>query len=460
MWNLKIIDTDKPLYIAIAEAIERDIKEGVLSSGEKLPTHRELAKIVGVNVTTATRAYNEAEKRGIITSIVGNGTFVTSDLGGTPSLLSAESKTNSMIEMGLVLPLYSVEPDIRPICKRVLAKKHINSFMEYTPPQGLISHRRVGVKWVNQFGICTDENNMIITSGAQHAINCVLSACFENGDRVAVDYLTYPGIKSAAKRCGIRLEGIMIDHEGMLPDELESVCKRHDIKGVYTSACMQNPTNACMSDKRQRDLVDIIKKKNLLLIEDDLYRFLCENKSCATLTSFIPENSIYIAGIAKAFYAGLRIGFLSAPPPYYNRICQAIVDTIWMAPAINAEIACECIKSGLANDIIKTKQDELIKRAAIMADALNNYEYKYKPHSMFAWLKLPEEWNSIQFEKAAQKNGINVIASDKFTVSNITLPNYVRISLSGATSISEFEKGLSVLLWTLRHDHNEVIRIL
>ncbi|MEI6101595.1 MAG: GntR family transcriptional regulator, partial [Eubacteriales bacterium] len=113
MWDLKTIDTDKPLYIAIAEALERDIKAGVLKSGEKIPTHRELAKIVGVNVTTATRAYNEAEKRGLITSIVGNGTFVTSDLGNNPSLFIPERRTIEQIEMGLVLPLYSAEPDIK-----------------------------------------------------------------------------------------------------------------------------------------------------------------------------------------------------------------------------------------------------------------------------------------------------------------------------------------------------------
>lgn len=459
MWDLKIIDTDKSLYSAIADAIELDIKAGVLLSGEKLPTHRELAKIVGVNVTTATRAYNEADKRGLITSIVGKGTFVTSNLGGNPSLLKPDDRENGLIEMGLVLPLYSVEPDIQPICKKAINNKQLNSFMQYTPPQGLASHRQTGARWVQQYGVNASENNVIIASGAQHAINCILSSCFESGDRIAVDYLTYPGIKSAAKRCGIKLEGVMIDLEGMIPDELDSLCKRHSIKGVYTSSCLQNPTNANMSDKRRKELSNVIKKHDLLLIEDDLYRFLCQDKS-STLTSCIPEKSIYIAGIAKAFYAGLRIGFIVSPKQYYNKICQAIVDTVWMAPAINAEIACECINSGLAGEIIQLKREEIGRRAMIMADMLKGYEYNYKPYSMFAWLKLPDEWNSIQLEKAARENGINVIASDKFTVSNITLPNYVRISLSGANNTSEFEKGIGILLKTLRHGYDEVIGVI
>lgn len=459
MWNLKIIDTDKPLYIAIAEAIERDIKAGILLPGEKLPTHRDLARIVGVNVTTATRAYNEAEKRGLINSIVGNGTFVSLNLEESPPFSNTESKVNELIEMGLVLPLYSVEPDITPIIKNVLKKKNINSFMEYTPPQGLAPHRRVGAKWVKQYGISANEDNIIITSGAQHAINCILSACFESGDHVAVDCLTYPGIKSAAKRCGIKLVGVKLDNEGMIPDELEAVCKRHNIKGIYTSSYMQNPTNAIMSDKRKKELSRIIHDKNLLLIEDDIYKFLY-NYNISTLTSFVPEQSIYIAGIAKAFYSGLRIGFIVSPEKYYNKICQAIVDTVWMAPAINAEIACECINSGVADEIIRLKREEIVKRAAILADILRDYDYGYVPYSMFAWLKLPAEWNSIQFEKVARENGVKVVASDKFTVSNVILPNYVRISLSGASNTEEFEKGINILLKTLRHEYDEVIGVI
>ena len=458
MWNLKVINTEKPLYIAVADAIERDIGRGVLSSGEKMPTHRELAKIVGINVTTATRAYNEAEKRGLITSIVGSGTFVTSDMGRNSSLMS-DNRNGGMIEMGLAPSLYSVEPDISPICKKVLSKADINSFMQYTPPQGLIHHRQVGAKWVEQFGVRANENNIIVTAGTQHAINCVLSACFEPGNRIAVDYLTYPGIKSAAKRCGVKLEGVMTDREGMIPSELESVCNRHDIKGIYTASCLQNPTNAIMPDNRIRELSCIIREKNLLVIEDDLYRFLYSGET-PTLTSFIPENSIYIAGIAKAFYAGLRIGFIASPAIFYNKICQAVVDTVWMAPALNAEIACECINSGLAGEIIRMKREEIDRRASLMADMLKGYKYEYAPSSMFAWLELPDDWDSIRFEKAARINGINVIASDKFTVSNIILPNYVRISLSGARSTEEFIKGMEILLMTLHHDYDEIVGIM
>ncbi|HAB62103.1 MAG TPA: hypothetical protein DCE48_15660 [Lachnospiraceae bacterium] len=94
----------------LVDAIERDINNGILKPGDKLPTQRELARIVGVNVTTVTRAYNEAGKRGLLAASVGNGTYISNDLGMQSSLLDASSDTSlsdyyQSIDIGLVKPL-------------------------------------------------------------------------------------------------------------------------------------------------------------------------------------------------------------------------------------------------------------------------------------------------------------------------------------------------------------------
>jgi len=451
VWDLKIIDTDKTLYIAIADAIERDIRLGILKPGDKLPTHRGLAKTVGVNVTTITRAFNEAEKRGLVSSIVGSGTYVSTGSGYYPSLINTEADSEKLIDLGLILPLYEKEPDISPVVEKVLRKNNMNELMAYTEPQGLKRHRLVGSEWTRRFGVTADVENIIITAGTQHALNCIFSSVFQSGDRVASDALIYPGVKTAARRCGIQLEAVEADNEGMLPQALDAACRRHAIKGVYTVATMQNPTNSAMSAKRRVEIAEIIEKNDLILIEDDIYRFL-SSQNATTLAQLLPERSVYIPGISKAFYAGLRTSFVAAPKKLCNRISQAVFDTQWMTSSFNAEIACECITSGLADKIIAAKLEEIELRASLMKSKLSGFRYKYTQNSMFVWLKLPVDWSSGDFAKTAYENGVNVIPSEKFAIGGVMPPNYARISLSGADSLAEFEKGLDVLCRMLNYE--------
>lgn len=451
MWDLKIIDTDKSLYIAVADALERDIRLEILKVGDKLPAQRELAKKVGVNVTTITRAYKEAEKRGLVTSIVGSGTYVSSDSGFNPSLLKIEKDKKKHIELGLVMPLCVVEPDIGEIIKRVLHKNDLKGFMEYTSPQGLLRHRQTGSEWVKSFGVAADPENIIVTAGTQHALVCIFSSVFQPGDRIATDCLAYPGVKTAAKLCGVQLEAVEMDAEGMTPRGLAAVCNRHDIKGVYTVATLQNPTNAVMSETRLAAVAEVIHKYDLLLIEDDIYRcFSAEPPS--TLSQLVPEQSLYLAGTSKAFYTGLRVCFVASPTKYVNRITQSVVDTMWMAPTLNAEIVCECIASGAAAEIIANKKAEIRRRADLMALKLSGYSYCYVPDSMFVWLELPDYWNGSDFEKTAYEYGVNVVSSGRFSIGGIIPPNHVRVSLSGTDSITELEAGLDILVKILNRE--------
>ncbi|MCX7708795.1 MAG: PLP-dependent aminotransferase family protein [Clostridia bacterium] len=444
MWNPKIIDTDKSLYIAIAEALERDIRLGVLKPGQKMPTHRELADIIGVNVTTVTRAYKEAERKGLITGTVGRGTYITADMGTDSSIMKVEDRTSRTIDMGLVLPLYSCEPDISGVIEKLLKEKQVHRFLRYTDPLGLPEHRETGAYWVSRFGIQASREDIVICAGAQHALTCCLNSLLEAGDRIAVDYLTYPGIKAIAKNLGIKLEPIQMDKEGMLPGSLEAACRRNPVKGVYLMPCVQNPTTSCMSMKRRKEIANIIEQNHLTLIEDDIYSFTCKEELPA-ITALIPQNSIYIAGVSKAFYAGLRVAYVVAPKHFRNKVAQAVVNTIWMAPTLNSAIVSECIMNHTADKIIISKMEEVSRRFGIVESKLSKYSYTGNSSSFFIWLNLPEPWTGKEFELACRENGVSVFCADKFAVGGEAAPSAVRISLSGTDTIEELEKGLAII---------------
>lgn len=449
MWNLKDLNTDMSLYLAIVDALERDIKNGILKPGDKLPTQRELAKIVGVNLTTVTRAYKEATKRGLIFASVGNGTYISNDLGMHTALLDATSDNTSTVfhqrfDIGLAKPLEYLDPDIRPIVSEIMKSKDFMQYLRYTPPQGFLSHREIAASWISHFHIHADASHILITSGTNHALTCILSALFKPGDKLAVDCYTYPGIKAVAKRFGILLEAIDMDEEGMTPASLWNTCHRTTIKGVYTMPFIQNPTGAIRSEKRTQQLLSIIKKYQLISIEDDMYGYLLPTTQ-VPLAAYYPENSIFISGMSKVCYPGLRTSFVVAPDNYYNLICQAIIDTISMTSSMNVAIICYCITNNLVDTIAEKKRAELALRETLLYKLIDPNYITYSKGSMFAWIRLPNYWTPKSITKACAELGVTIMPAEKFVVGSLAPLSHIRISLSAANTLLSFKKGLTIL---------------
>ena len=150
----------------------------------------------------------------------------------------------------------------------------------------------------------------------------------------------------------------------MSPASLEQVCHRTSIKGVYTMPFIQNPTGARRSEKRTQQLLAIFKKYTLISIEDDMYGYLLPETQ-VPLAAYYPERSIFLSGISKVCYPGLRTSFVVAPNTFHNLICQAIINTVSMSP-MNVAIICNCITNNLIDSIIENKRAELALRASIL----------------------------------------------------------------------------------------------
>ncbi len=459
MWNPKIIDTDKSLYIAVADALERDIRSGILKPGEKMPTHRELAGIIGINVTTATRAYKEAERRGLITGTVGRGTYVSTDCGTDSSIVKIEEKASKIIDLGPIYPLYNNEPDILMLIEKLGTSHQLNRFLRYSDPLGLPEHRETGAYWVKRFGITASADDILICAGAQHALTCCLTSICEAGDRIAVDCLTYSGFKSVAKSLNIKLEPISMDQEGMIPEDLEATCRRNSLKGLYLMPSVQNPTNASMSLQRRKKIADVAERNGLIVIEDDIYSFINQTNP-PPLTTMIPQNSIFIAGVSKAFFAGLRVSFVVAPKQLRFQIAKAVLNTIWMAPTLNAAIVSECIKDGIADAIIKAKRQEAVRRFEIAQKELSGYSFTGPSTGYYIWLNLPAHWSGNELEIRARKAGVNIFGAEKFIVGSALPPPAARISLSGPDTKEQLTQGLGIIAKILQEEFVELSPIL
>lgn len=444
IYSPTLVEGTGPLYKGLADAIERDIVSGTLRPGERMPTHRDLADELGLNVSTVTRGYKEAEKRGLVSGTVGRGTFVSSDATASTSLVSFEPAMPGMIELGLVAPLHGLDPDISEGFRRIARRKDTSSFMQYSDPRGLPEHRSAGADWAGRFGLDATSEDILVCAGAQHALACILSGLFQDGDRIATDGLTYPGFKSLAAMLGIRLVPIAMDEHGMIPESLDAACRRNDLKAVYLMPGVHNPTTTTIPEGRRNQIAKLAQWHDLLIIEDDAYD-LTDPGRIAPISARAKGRSLFIAGMSKSIAAGLRVSFVVSPKHLLKPLAQAVLNTIWMTPPLNAELASMWINDGTADKVLEEKRTAAARRYMLACDVLDGFRFRGKSHGFYLWLDLPGEWTGQTLEKATHERGVNVFGAEKFVVGETPAPTAARISLTGPSDLNELEKGLNII---------------
>jgi DNA-binding transcriptional MocR family regulator len=289
-WTPTIEDRTGPVYLRIVEALAADIGRGRLRRGEVLPTHRALAKALHVDLTTVTRAYAEAKRRGLTEARVGQGTFVTESAGEArlPPIASAE------IDLSMNLPPQPAEADIEGRVARGIAtlsrEVGLARYLTYRPAGGSDDERAVAATWMRARLPDLDPDRLVISGGTQAALAALLGKLTKPGNVVLTELLTYPGFRAAAAFCGGTLAGVTMDERGVMPDALAAACRRHKPRLVYLTPTIHNPTAASMTPTRRRQIAAVIEKANVLLIEDDAYGRL--DAVSPPIAALIPERPI------------------------------------------------------------------------------------------------------------------------------------------------------------------------
>jgi len=170
-WTPVLSDTDLPAYRAIADALASDVREGRLAPGDRLPTQRELAELLEVSIGTVTRAYTEAERRGLVSAEVGRGTFVRNlELEGVLSGQPGDA-AGGIIDLSLSYPIESENPDLAAALRVIADRADVSQLLRYEAPRASERHVNAGVAWLRACGLTVSPDVVSITVGAQHAIS-------------------------------------------------------------------------------------------------------------------------------------------------------------------------------------------------------------------------------------------------------------------------------------------------
>jgi DNA-binding transcriptional MocR family regulator len=429
------------VYRAIADAIDEDVQKGALRAGTRLPPHRDLADRLGVTVTTITRAYTEATRRGLIAGHVGRGTFIR----GTAQTDDEPQDGPLDLSINILMP----DKEVAVLEKHLFARRVLpwTQLLGYVPARGHLRHRQAMAAWLATCGFPADPERIVLTAGAQHAVAVALTAVTKPGDTLLVEDLTYSGARLVAQQIGLKLRGVAMDAEGLRAEALESAIRATRARVLYCMPRLQNPTSAVMPERRRRQLAAIAEKHKLVVIEDDTYGFLSPERE--PLAALLPARTIFVTSLSKCLFPGLRLGCAVPPASLVDRITSAVWATMINTSPIGADIMSSWIEDGTAARIADWKRHEIAARQQMARRLLQGERLQTQPSSPHIWLQLPAKWDSDTFTAHARSRGVVVNAAREFAVTDVQ-PRGIRLCVGTPRTRAGLEQALGRVADTLR----------
>ena len=444
-WTPTISELSGPRYQRIVEAMEADIAAGRLVRGQQLPTQRALARTLGVDLTTVTRAYTEARRRGIMEARVGQGSFVSE----TSARRTVDLPHPVAIDLSMNVPPHPLEAqlDERIIAglEAIRAQSGLTAFLNYQPPGGSAHEREVAARWMRTRVPHAHADKLVIFPGAQTILFNLLAHLARPGDVVLTEAITFPGIKAAAAQLGVKLVGVPMDDGGILPDALAKACRAHGPKAIYLIPTLHNPTTATLAPDRRSAIARIIRDADTTPIEDDAYGLL--DRSASPIANLIPERTYLATTLSKCIAPALRVAYLLTPDSGAQLQMRGHLQaTVQMPAPLMVALVTHWLESGVADRIITAIRNEAIGRQQLAQRALKGFQFQAKPAAHHLWLHLPEGRPDIAGHLL--RNGLAIVAGDAFTVDG-TSPHAARVSLGAARNRSELSEALRILVGAL-----------
>ncbi len=429
-WLRRFEALDGPAYRRIAQALENAAAEGELQAGDQIPAQREVARRLGLDLTTVTRAYALARERGLIEGTTGRGTFI-------------RSRTNEdeagLVDLSMNLPPppagLNLAALLRETTGAILARTDPAILMAYHLGAGSLAQRTAGAAWLAPVLGEVDPPRVIVASGAQTALSALLDHLTRPGDTILAEAFAYPGLLATAARRGLSVVACPLDDQGLELEALARLVAEHRPRLICCTPTFQNPTAATMNLARRQAVVDIARAGGVMILEDDAYGLL-PAAPLPALASLWPEGVFHVATTAKALSPGLRLAYVVAPPGQAEGLAAALHAIAQMPAPLMAAVVTSWIREGVAGRVLAGVREEAVARRALAAEwlptAIGGAE------SLHVWL--PDAVAGA----TARERGLALVGAEAFRAPG-TLGEGLRISLGAAGKRGTLVRGLREL---------------
>jgi 2-aminoadipate transaminase len=461
-----------PLYVQLRDQLRALVHSGELRTGDRIPASRELASQLGVHRTTVANAYAELESEGLIQGHVGRGTFICGTpekqltppprINGNGGAMRWESLfADERAEEGLSRLMPEVPPDsiafvtARPSdeffpveevrrCANAVLRSEGRHILQLGSTDGYEPLKRVLIELLRGEGLSVRPEQLLVTDGAQQAIDLLCKSFLRAGDAVVLENPAYPGAVAIFAAARVRMLAVDVETDsrrtgyvGLDLDAVESTLLQNRVKFIFVTPDFQNPTGSTLPLAERRRLLEIAAHYQVPIIEDSIYaRLRLRGNAVPSLKSLDRSgNVIQIDSFSKIAFPGLRVGWCVGPETAIERLRLVKQSTDFHTDQLAQATLAEFVRRGyLARHLAKMKK---VYRGRL--EALEAAMQKHMPEEttwtrpeggMSIWVTLPPGFDAGELLIHVRERGVLFVPGRYFYFQN-PQPNTLRLGFAG-----------------------------
>jgi 2-aminoadipate transaminase len=470
-------NSEVPLYRQLYAQFRDWIQSGRLARGDRLPSTRDMAGLLGLNRSTVSAAYALLESSGLIQGQVGKGSFVTGESRPASSGLDWDQLLDSPERLSLALaqppgtaisfatsrPAEKLFPigEVDATCREVLASVKAAAILQLGSPGGYPPLREYLLAAALREGLARSQDDILITNGCQQGLDLVQRVLVRTGDTVLVEDPIYPGVKNLLSRAGARVVGIPVGPQGIDLDLLRRALERERPKVLVVTPNFQNPTGATIPLGSRRLILAEASEAGVVVVENDAYGELrYEGEPVPSLKHLDePGDAILLRSFSKIAFPGLRVGWVIGPRSFISKLAEvkqlADLHTDQLSQAVLLRFAESGRLAAHKRRMIAAGSERLKAVLDACERSLPAGARFTRPEGgMNLWVRLPEPLDAAELLNKAEQAGVTYAPGRYFEVTHHE-PGSLRLSFAGLAP-DEIREGVATLGEIFSHELERV----
>lgn len=329
--------------------------------------------------------------------------------------------------------------EIEEACSYILREESKRA-LQYSTTEGYRPLREYLAESMAKYGIQPSPDNILITTGSQQALDLIGKIFIDPGSYVVTGRPTYLGAIQAWRAYEARFLAIPLDDDGMQVELLEAeLAQQAELpRFIYILPNFHNPAGTTLPQERRFRLVEIARKYDLLIVEDDPYGALrYEGEDIIPISALAPERTLYLGTFSKTMVPGLRIGWIVAPAEMIGRLVQAKQGADLHSSTFDQMVANDVAQRGLLKQHIKRIRQTYRQRRDTMVEALTEFwpegsSWTNPQGGLFLWARVPEPLNTMELFQAALEKKVAYVPGVNFYPYEDGGFNAMRLNFSNA----------------------------